>query len=343
MRILIIAPFGEGFLADSYAKALESNGHEIYCFDSDRAYFESASYARNRFARRLFRAMLWNKLNFSTVELVRCVKPNLVLVFKGAFLHPETIRRIRANEGVPIANYYPDNPYCGVPLDPRKTSAQRRDLIDALREYTFVLTWERGLVKRLKADGVSASYVPFGVDTNSFSPMEKSLCNECRNRHSVVFVGQHDIKREQHVDAIRKNEVALWGARWSRAKKRFGERHVIHKQAVFGTVCAVVYSSAEISLNIVGDLNIPGHNMRTFEIPACGGVMLSTFTKEQAEFFPEGEAAFYYRDPSELDSIIDRLLGDEGLRKRVKQRALKLAQHNDYRNRARDLLKILSA
>lgn len=342
MKILIIAPFGEGFLANSYARALESIGHEIFCFDSDRAYFESAPYASNRFTRRLFRAQLWNKLNFSTIEIVRCIRPDLVLVFKGAFLHPETIRKIREKEAIPIANYYPDNPYCGVPLDPRKTSAQRKDLVDALREYSFVFTWGRGLVTRLEADGVLASYLPFGVDSYSFRPMEAIPCKECNKRHTVVFVGQHSAKRGKHIAAIRRHEVALWGARWERGQKQFQNKHVTHKQSAFGTSCAVLYSGADISLNIVDDLNMPGHNMRTFEIPACGGVMLSTFTEEQAEFFPEGEAAFYYRNPSELDDIIDRLLADKKLRARIRDNTLRISRNHDYRNRAKDLLRVLS-
>lgn len=78
--------------------------------------------------------------------------------------------------------------------------------------------------------------------------------------------------------------------------------------------------------------------MRTFEIPACGGLMLSTFTREQADFFPEGEAAFYYRDPGQLDGIVDRLLKDDQTRDQVKRNALKISRDHDYRLRAEEML-----
>jgi spore maturation protein CgeB len=82
--------------------------------------------------------------------------------------------------------------------------------------------------------------------------------------------------------------------------------------------------------------------MRTFEIPACGGaVMVSTYTKEQNEFFPEGEAACYYRNPSELDHIIERLLGDKAQRRRIAKAALCIAKQHDYTERAKQLLKTL--
>lgn len=338
LRILVIAPFGRGFLAESYARALQQNGHEVFRFDSDRAYFQAGVYAGNRWCRRLLRKTLWNRLNRTTLEVVRAVCPSFVLAFKAAFLNPATIRRIRIEEGVPIINYYPDNPYCGVPLDPRKTSAQRRDIIDCLREYTRVFTWEKGLVNRLAADRVSAAYLPFGVDPEMFRPLEATACQSCEGSHDVAFVGLHTTLRQQHLDSVGNHAVAIWGPGWSRASRRFRDRHVIHEQRTFGVDCARVYASAKVSLNLLNHENIPGHNMRTFEIPASGGVMLATYTEEQAEFFPEGEAAWYYRDPRELDDLIDRLLRDEQTLERTRRLALQIAQNHTYDHRAKSLL-----
>ncbi len=349
MRILLIAPFGEGLLGESYARAFGQLGHEVVRFDSDRAYFEAAWYARNRWARRLLRPLLWSRLNRRTVEAVRSSRPDLVWIAKGPYLHAETVRRLRVESGLPVVNYYPDNPYCGVPLDPRKTSAQRRDLIRVLREYTRVYTWDRQLVRRLATDGVNAAHVPFAADTAVYRPIAADRCAECCEApHAVVFVGQHDAKRQRAVDAVRSHSVGLWGARWRRAERRFvarpaGARHVIHARPAFGSACAALYRTAEVSLNVVNDLNMPGHNMRTFEIPASGGVMVATYTAEQAEFFPEGEAAWYYRDPAELDEVVSRLRSDRRLRERTRETALRIAREHDYGKRAEAILADVAA
>ncbi len=336
---MIVAPFGKGFLADSYALPLAKNGHDVFVFDSDRAYFEASRYAKIRVLRRLFRYFLWKRLNFSTIEIIRCVKPDLVLVFKGAYLDPETIHTVRVREGTVIANYYPDNPYCGVPLLPNRTSAQRRDIIECLRQYSCVFTWNNQLVEKLERDDVRAKYLPFGADSSTYSPSAAVAGQGFNQYNGIVFVGQRNIKRDLHIGAIRKHEVAIWGNLWGKASKQVRRNHKLMPERAFGADCAAIYANSGLALNIVDDLNMPGHNMRTFEIPSSGGLMLSTYTEEQAQFFPEGEAALYYRDPGELDDIIDYILKDKAKADLIKKNALSIAKDHSYEKRAAELIK----
>ena len=344
MRLLLIGPFGEGTLPQSYAEAFEALGHDVARFDCEREYLSAAWYAHNRWARRLLRPALWRRVNARTLEAVRGARPEAVLVFKGTYMHSDTVRTLQEDEAVRVCNYYPDNPYCGMPLDPRKPSVQRRDLVSVLRCYGRVYTWDRRLVERLRRDGVSAAYVPFGVDARVYRPVKARACDECGNgAHEVVFVGQHDAKRQRTVDSVRRHCVALFGNRWRRAAARFGGRHAIHLRPAYGTRCAALYGAAQVSLNILNDLNMPGHNMRTFEIPASGGVMVATHTEEQAAFFPEGEAAWYYRQPEELDDLIEKLRRDRAVRERTREAALRIAREHDYVRRAGDILRDLGA
>ena len=339
MKLLLIGPFRPGDLPESYALAFQDLGHEVFRFDSDRAYFQSAFFAANRYLRRLFRRHLWDRVNRTTTEVVRSVRPDLVVAFKTSYLDPETIRNIRIREHTPIVNYYPDNPYCGVPLDPRKTSALRSDLIDCLREYTHVFIWGEEMADKLRADRVKASCLPFGADIHYFKPGIRYRCPECDTEHDIAFVGQYNDKRQRHIDAVRRHDVALWHGSWERARRAFNGRHILHTHEVWGPQCAAAYFTAKVSLNVVSDINIPGHNMRTFEIPASGGVMLSVFTEAQAAIFPAGEAALYYRDPSEIDEILERAMGDDALRERIKNSALRIAAENTYEHRAKELIR----
>jgi spore maturation protein CgeB len=84
--------------------------------------------------------------------------------------------------------------------------------------------------------------------------------------------------------------------------------------------------------------NLGGPNMRTFEVPGSGGVMLARYSAEQDEFFPENEAAVYYRSPEELDDKIAWVLGDPELRARLRRNAVRLAAEQTYDVRAACLL-----
>lgn len=332
-RILLVGPFSAGQLPASFARACERLGYEVIRFDADQAYFSAGFGAGSRLLRRLRRGTLWNRLNQQTIDVARSVRPALLLVVRGSYLHAETIRRLRRELGVPVANYYPDDPYIGVPWNPRKESALRRDLLGVLREYTRVWIWERGLASRLVADNVAAAYLPFGVDPDLFHPLPPSPCAECAAEHVAVFVGKHHDKREAHIGAVRQHSVGLWGPRWQRAAATFNGQHVVHQRDAFAVDCAQLYSSAAVSLNVLADHNLPGHNMRTFEIPASGGLMVATYTAEQAEFFSENEAALYYRDPTEIDELIARVLCDRSWARALRQRALATAAQHHYAER----------
>lgn len=337
-RLLIIGAFGPGDLAASYARGFERLDVDVFRFDSDQAYLEAGRLAGNRYLRRAFRSWLWHTVNRSTVAVARAVRPQIVLAIKAAYLNPDTIQLVRRELGVPFVNYYPDHPYCGVPWNARKTSAQRRDLLTVLQQYSRVWTWEPSLTERLRTAGVPAAYLPFGFDDGLDHPGAPGTCRECAGDHRVVFVGQHSDKREAHLSAIRRSAVALWGARWPRAGRRFEGRHAIHRTGTFGAAAAPLYAAADVSLNVVDDLNMPGHNMRTFEIPGSGGLMVATHTAEQAALFPNGEAALYYRIPGEIDALIDRVRSEPDLADRLRRNGQAIAREHSYRRRAATML-----
>lgn len=343
-RILLIGPCDPGALAGSYRRAFERLGYEVFAFDSERAYRQDAWFAQNRILRRALRKVLWDRLNRSALEIAWCVQPIMILAVKCCWLEAETVCRLRTTLRIPVVNYYPDHPYSGVPLDPRTgASTQRRNLIEVLRQYSAVWVWEQGLARRLSQDGVRARFLPFGVDSDLFYPRPEHppVCAECGQPHEVVFIGHHNPKRGQHIGAIRGHSVGLWGDGWRRMGESKSGLHRIHRAPVFGADVAQIYSCASVALNIVGDLNIPGHNMRTFEIPASGGIMLAHYTAEQTEFFPEDEAAAYYRTPAELDEKIEGLLHHAQMRQSIRRNALRLAAAHAYTERAAVMLRQL--
>ena len=180
-RVLVIGPSWTGALPNSYARALERLGMEVTRFDDEQALFRASPFAYNRPYRRVFRRSLWGTLNRQTLELARSIKPSLIFAVRASYLDAETVARLRRELGTPVVNYYPDHPYCGTPLDPRKPSTLRRDLIEVMKEYSTVWIWERGLRDRLRADGVAAEYLPFGIDPEIFHSHQAPSAAVCES------------------------------------------------------------------------------------------------------------------------------------------------------------------
>lgn len=344
-KILVIGPFNEGDLAESYARAFERLGMQVVRFDSDVAMNQASRFSGNRILRRALQPALWNAVNRQAIEVAERAQPHLVFAVKCSFFHPQTVRRIRKSTGAPFVNHYPDHPYLSVRWMPKEASSPRRDLIEVFRQYSIVWMWERSLVERLRRDGVEARFLPFAVDPHLFRPQapsnpngEELPCDACNTTHDVAFVAHFSRHRGAEVAAIRRHKVAIWGTNWPREWQMPSGQHRVHPP-VWGRAVSSIYARARVSLNVLNAENLGGPNMRSFEIPASGGVMLARYSPEQCEFFPEGEAALYYRSPEEIDDKIDLLLRDDELHARLRRNAVRLAAAQTYDVRAATVLR----
>jgi spore maturation protein CgeB len=111
---------------------------------------------------------------------------------------------------------------------------------------------------------------------------------------------------------------------------------------VFGSEFARIVGESAVSLNLLRSQNAGAHNMRTFEIPAMGGVMLTTRSEEQQELFPDGDAALMFSNPDELRSGVERLLADSQLRQRLRIEGVRRAAAHTYDARAAKLLELIA-
>jgi spore maturation protein CgeB len=106
---------------------------------------------------------------------------------------------------------------------------------------------------------------------------------------------------------------------------------------------AKAIAGAKIALNFIRtrDPQVKDtHNMRTFEIPACGGFMLTTRTKEQAEFFEEDKEYVAFDDPAELRAKVERYLPDESSRRTIAAAARARVLRYSYERRAEQILSL---
>lgn len=253
-----------------------------------------------------------------------------VLVFKGYFLAQAALRAARELTPVPWVNLNPDSP-----LDPGRATSSRH-IRESLPFYDAYVIWSQALLPKLLAAGCRrVEYLPFAYHPTEHFPAESM---DDALAKTLVFVGSHDVHRARMLEALYDLPLRIYGNGWDRLPRKSPLRPLIVSAEINGAKLRTVTTSALASINLLRAQNAGAHNMRTFEVPAMGGLMVTTRSVEQQEFFPEGEASLAFADARELRSVSQRLLAGEVDTARLRQRATALSRGHSYRDRAARLV-----
>ena len=250
MKIYLIGEFLPGRLETFYHRAFEALGLKV-------AYFNTAE--RNK----LLRPCWAHILNPSLLREAQSFKPDLVLVFKGFYLWPKTIDKIRQRNRCPVYCLNADNPF-----NLFSNGASNQRIVSAIGAYDCYFTFSRLLVEKIKKAGAKrAEYLPFGYSPQAHHPVK----NRQFTANDVVFVGSWDIEREYWFKELSGFDFGIWGNKYW--LKRCKDKRLASKwrgKEAYEEEASLILGSAKISLNALRRQNKGSHNMRTFEAPACG-------------------------------------------------------------------------
>ena len=234
-----------------------------------------------------------------------------------------------------IINFNPDNPFN---LNP----ATSNDLIrKSIPLYDHYFIWGKFLVPKLKDAGAkNVEYLPFAYNPDLHYPVTVGENEEKVYGSDIAFIGSWDRERESWLKHLADYDLAIWGNGWKNINLFSKLKIRIKNKAVMGEEFSKVCNASKIILNLVRKQNNNAHNMRTFEVPACKGFMLTTRTKEQCEFFKEGKDIACFETPEELTIKIKEYLLNNEIRKKFSEEAYKKVQSHTYIERAKVILGI---
>lgn len=335
MKILLVGHFVDGSLEVSYANAFRKVGCEIVRFDYMDEYSAVNPLAHNRYANRFIGGFFYRPLNRRLLESVKLHKPEVVFVFKGMFFFPETLQEIKKSGAPLLFNFNPDNPFS------LNRGASNDFVRKAMPLYDCYFIWGKFLIPQLKNAGAQrVEYLPFACDLDLHRPVVVS--DEERGVYSsdIAFFGTWEREREDLLEHLSDYDVAIWGNSWEKLKRGSPLRRKWKRGGNLGGNIAKLCNASRIVLNFIRKQNHNAHNLRTFEIPACGGFMLTTRTEEQCEFFQEGKDIACFETGEELRMKVKEYLCGEDVRREFGRRAYTKAQAHTYRERASRILEI---
>jgi len=339
VKWLIVGTAARGGLESMYLSAFARVGVEAELLRSDLPAGIAPVNLPARLARRATAGVARALRRRRVLEFFETTKDrfDVVMVMKGLDLTKALIARCRAlTPGAFWLVYNPDDPF-----NVQSSGVSNSDVVASIPLYDLYAIWSRALADRLLAAGAKrVLYLPFGFDR----AVHPRASPELPRTKVVCFIGQWDPLREAALGAlVGECDLRIYGNDWSRVRARSGLRERVTPRMLFGRELAEATAGAAIALNLLRPQNVGSHNMRSFEVPAMGGLLLTTRSAEQQAFLPEDEASFMFESKGELRYQVGRILAHPELAERVRARGGELVLAHDYEARARELVDAVRA
>ena len=272
------------------------------------------------------------KINRSVLATADELRPDIVWAEKQEFLRVETLVALR-KFGARLIHFTPD-PYFS--LQWKRT----RLMDEAMGAFDILVYCKAYEQKQYAALGKPLVYMPLGFCDEVHRPLAST---DPQWSCTAGFLGGWEPRRERLLHQIAAAGIDLrirggyWNflldGKWTLRRQIIlkqlagGDRFRFHRDDLLaqawqgGEVYADDYAraitGAKIGLGLLRRVCPDQHTTRTFEIPACGSMLLADRTDEHKEFFTEGKEAEFFTSEVELLDKLKFYCANEGARKHV--------------------------
>src|SRR3984957_5712235 len=311
MRILYAETTAHAPSSAHFLEALEASaerGEHEFRFLDEANFIKSSRSIAERIADRVAGRPLsgYQQLNRALVDQAATFSPDMILIGKGRWFTPAALEAAKKVSGASLVNWATDDPF--------NRADNSRELLKSIPLYDLYVCTKKDIMNDVRRAGcANVAYARFGYKPEVHFP-EAPATEEERERFAcdVMFVGGCDAHRiacfEALVRAMPDVKLWLYGAYWERARA-LGQ---CARGFAVGRDYRLAVGGAKIAVNLVRRANRDEHVMRTFEIPACGGFMLTERSSTHEELFQEGSEAGLFATPDELvDKVRSYLPRDE--------------------------------
>lgn len=319
----------------SIGKWLKKYGHEVECFEF--YHFE----ANQKYSDPLIPRI--NQMNIDFVEQCMKFKPDMLLVFKGDTIFAESLKLIKRKIRPIMATWWVDDPFCY--WDGACNIRPYEHTLKSLFLWDHFFIFETYSLKRLKRIGVKkAYYLPNATDSDYFYKIHKvNKEDKIYYGSDLSFIGTPCRQRGAMIKALRNyNNIKLWAVPGMPWKDEYFKKYQIKNDLKFNEI-RKIHNYTKINLNNHFFVNTTGANLRTFDIPACGGFLLTDRMSDITDnLYKEGQEVIVYDSLDDLRKKVDYYLKNEKERKEIAENARQttLKKHL-YEHRVKELLEVV--
>lgn len=337
MKLLIVGSDKIFSIENFYIKYLKELGVNVKFF-TGHAIFIDYYYGGNIFRKILFKiglSNILNKINQDFLEKVSEFKPDIVFVFKGMELLPSSLFKIK-KLGIKLVNYNPDNPFIF-----SGRGSGNKNITNSIALYDLHFTYDTTIKQRIELEySIPCKILPFGFD------IDENLYKECLQEDEVIkvcFLGNPDKQRATFINSLLDKgvQIDLYGNSWN---KFIHSTNATIFDAVYDKDFWKTLRKYRVQLNIMRVHNPTSHNMRSFEVPSIGGVMLAPDTEDHHTYFTPNEEIFLYTSIDECVEKIRTILNTSVQHINIvrdKARAKSISLGYSYKDRAAYIVDVL--
>ncbi len=342
LKILCVGPQWRGSNAGGLFRAFSRVGQVVSVIDENYYINLSNKSFFTKFVDRLLRASHISEFNQAILAEAESFQPDVVFVYKGAFVKPETLVQLKSKK-ILLINFYPDVSF--------HTHGSLLAHTLPLYDHTFT-TKTFGLRDMKEQLGIeSSSFVPHGFDPDIHKYIDTTKFNTDTFKCDVSFIGGWSKKKEGILSAIKSAhpniDIKIWGGRWENCTNP-ELKSSIQNKSILGDLYTIGILSSKINLGLLHE-KVTGASSgdlitsRTFHIPGAGGFMLHERSSEIALYFKEEEEIACFADHIELVNKISYYLSNDTERNRIAINGHKKAlRDHSLDARARLVLEIVS-
>ena len=344
MRILAIGPLWRGSNAGGLFKALSRQGCLLEVVDEFYYISLKTKKKTTKIVEKLIRPWQFDEFNNAIIENIKKFVPDVLFVYKGAFVYPQTLQFAK-NKNCKLVLFYPDV----------SMTAHGSNIPNSIPLYDLIFSTKTFGIKDLESKfNVHNSYfIPHGFDPEIHRKLEINDKDKKYFGCDVSFIGTWSPKKEKLLAAIKNSipaiDLKIWGEQWDKIESPV-LKSSIQYAAVFGDLYSVAIQCSKINLGILSE-QVKGASSgdlitsRTFHIAGCSGFLLHEKNEESVLYYIENEEAGFFSDYDtdkegvDLVAKVKYFLSNEALRLKIQNAGyLRALKEHSLDTRAKEIL-----